>query len=463
MTTPVYDSVAFLASDTFAVFNAAGDSFVSAFAPGLRLRADCGTDGVLFGTVASSSHDAETGRTVVATAMDGGAALTANLAEVLHGNDVPESLCAHAALHALGGRDALPAASTGVPGLVALANAAETRAGAEAAKAVTPAGLAAAVKGLITTNTTIYVATTGNDTSGDGSSAAPYASIAKALSSIANKLIASGAVVTIQVADGTYYSNSTITIDHPDADKTQILGNTSTETTVPIASIDTLAQTLTIVGNYLSNADGAKNIQPGDIIGLTGSSTSGLNGAYLVSGVSFDGTNTIIACLAEAIASATVGGGVAVIKPCNRVQLNFASGVHGVTFAVPTTFKNLKGLRLNSLGGSSRGLYAPRAAAANVGGQLIFHGWAVGVYAASQTIFDLTTAYFYGCTTAVLGYMSKANLYTGCVISKCTTGINAQRGSYIFSNSTVFRANTTDTSPALNTAGFNGQSYITTS
>lgn len=463
MTTPVYDSVAFLASDTFAVFNAAGDSFVSAFAPGARLRADCGPDGVLLGTVASSSHDAETGRTVVATVMDGGAALTANLAEVLHGNDVPESLCAHAALHAPGGRDALPAASTGASGLVALANAAETRAGAEAAKAVTPAGLAAAAKGLITSNTTIYVATTGSDASGDGSSAAPYASIAKALSSIANKLIASGVTVTIQVANGTYNTTLPIKLSHPDGDKIQIIGNISTETTVAISSIDTTAKTITVTGNYAFNTAEAKNIQIGDIIGLAGSSTNGLNGAYLVSNVTYDGANTTIECSTEAFASSLVGGGSLVIKPCNRCCLEVSGSIS--CFSCSSNLSLINGFRIKHVSGSSTvGIYASMCTV-SVGSNIIIDRLAAGLSAyRGGRIFGTAGFILHGCATGIsINYVSSVttNGAGTTIINGSSTGCFCSQGSfgYLYNTTTVFKSNTINCSPAVNVVG-NYNSFI---
>lgn len=460
MTTPVYDTVAYVASNQLAVANAAGDSFVAEFAPGLRLRADCGTDGVVLGTVTAASHDAVSGRTVVTTAMDGGAALTANLAGVLHGNDLPESLCAHAALHAPGGRDALPAASTGVSGLVALAGLAETQVGTSAVKAVTPAGLAASAKGLIAVNTAIYVATTGNDATGTGSSSTPYASISKALSSIAGKLIASGVTVTIQVANGTHAIDSTIVIDHPDGDKIQILGNTSAETTVAISSIDTTAKTITVAGNYVSNADATKNIQTGDIIGLTGSSTSGLNGAYVVSGVSYNGTNTIVACSAETIASSTVGGGSLVVKPCNRCILNIAASTVG--FRCTSWLKLINGFTFK-IGTSGTGIYGYGSRLLTVGQNNIFAGGFIG--ARGETV----------STLAVLGGVFKSHTYGICsfnrslvsipvtytsIIDSCTIGIYAENGGYVTTTaSTLVRSNGSNYSPALNTVG-NGNSYI---
>jgi len=64
------------------------------FAAGVRVRADCGADGIFTGTVTASSHASGTDLTTVSLALDAGS-LTANLTDVLHGNDNPSSLANH--------------------------------------------------------------------------------------------------------------------------------------------------------------------------------------------------------------------------------------------------------------------------------------------------------------------------------------------------------------------------------
>jgi hypothetical protein len=56
----------------------------------------------------------------------------------------------------------------------------------------------------LTANRTYYVATTGNDTTGDGSSGNPWLTITKALDYVARNLFLAGYTVKIQLADGTY-------------------------------------------------------------------------------------------------------------------------------------------------------------------------------------------------------------------------------------------------------------------
>ncbi|NDY56767.1 LamG domain-containing protein [Desulfovibrio sulfodismutans] len=113
-------------------FSVPGD-LTAEFAPGARVLADCGADGLRYGTVVGVS--ASGGATTVSLTLDAGT-LTANLTGVRHGNDVPDSLCNHAAQHAAGGRDPLAAASTEAPGVAELATNAEGVAGTDAARVV---------------------------------------------------------------------------------------------------------------------------------------------------------------------------------------------------------------------------------------------------------------------------------------------------------------------------------------
>lgn len=71
--------------------------------PGVRVQADCGADGLQYGTTASSSYSDPT--TTVTLEMDDGDALTSNLVSIMHGNDDKKSLVNHADQHATGGRD----------------------------------------------------------------------------------------------------------------------------------------------------------------------------------------------------------------------------------------------------------------------------------------------------------------------------------------------------------------------
>lgn len=347
----------------------------------------------------------------------------------------------------------IPYATTDIAGKVTLATQTETIAGTDATKAVTPAGLAAAAKGLVSANTTIHVTTTGSDVGGTGAVGTPFASIAKALSSIASKLIASGVTVTIQVADGTYTVGSTIVIDHPDADKIQILGNTSSETTVAITAIDVTAKTITVAGDYTAS------IVVGDIIGLTGSSTSGLNGAYVVSARSYAGGNTVITCTAETIASATVGGGSIVIMPCNRVVLNISSDVTCFKLEKTRNIGLINGVKLVGNGGVSYGLLANRTSGAIVGDSIIFYNLYYGIFVQEHSRVAVLGGVFKKNSYAVycmsLGLVDVYNNPRSIISSSILCGVsaNTQSLAYIISAQTILHGNADDYSPDANTVG----------
>lgn len=77
---------------------------------------------------------------------------------------------------------------------------------------------------IIDSNLSLYIATTGNDTTGDGSSGNPWLTIAKAFDYLATRRIAADVYVKIYIANGIYESNSQIIVNHPDGIRIQIRG-----------------------------------------------------------------------------------------------------------------------------------------------------------------------------------------------------------------------------------------------
>lgn len=141
-------------------FTLSGD-LSSEIVAGMRVQADCGTDGTFLGTVSTSEYASGTGLTTVTLAMDSGS-LTANLATVLHGNDSSDSICR---------------ASTTLCGGVFLATDAMAIAGTDTTSPVPPSGLAAAIEDKLPyanffgyTYAATYVSTTSFTLSGDKTS-----------------------------------------------------------------------------------------------------------------------------------------------------------------------------------------------------------------------------------------------------------------------------------------------------
>lgn len=93
-------------------------------------------------------------------------------------------------------------------------------------------------------NTTIYVATTGSDATGNGSNSAPFATIQRAFDSLNGRILLGA--VTIQVADGTYSHTAAIGLNHPQSKLITLQGNTTT----PIACVLSF---IGVSGIYLVN------------------------------------------------------------------------------------------------------------------------------------------------------------------------------------------------------------------
>ena len=80
----------------------------------------------------------------------------------------------------------------------------------------------------ITTATDYYVSTSGSDTTGDGSSGSPWASIDKAMTELDKWVIL--ADVTIHIAKGSYPTTSQLTIAHTNGSKIKLDGAYETDT-----------------------------------------------------------------------------------------------------------------------------------------------------------------------------------------------------------------------------------------
>ena len=472
-----YTVVTYVSETSLAISNAFGDSFVEEFSLGIRIRADCGTDGIIKGTVGVVAFAA--GVTTVTIVCDSGA-LTANLVWVTHGADSPDSLANHGHtgqadgglldLDALGVArkayvDAFIATRAAALGLATL-NEAQLVVQNPASASGVPAPLkipiadggglldawVTAFKPVIQANTTIYVATTGSDTTGTGLAGAPFASIGQALFSIRNKVIAAGIIVIIQLADGTYTILSTITVDHPDADKIRIYGNTGAETVIAIAALDTGTSKITVAGDQTA----VSGLFAGAILHIVGSSTAGLNGSYTVSTVTVAGGNTEIVTT-QAIPSATVGGGSIRCKPANRCVLVCASGVVGFTITKP--LYSISGIRLNCGGGTSYGVYVATSSSRLY--SVIADGFQNGFMVSYMAYLTMNSCVAINCQCGVTSQVGSNVMFLSnpCTFSFCSVaGLRARQFSFILAapSLTNVNGNAADYAPALNVNGNSG-------
>lgn len=127
--------------------------------------------------------------------------------------------------------------------------------------------------GIVDTNTTLYVSTTGSDATGVGSEGNPWATPQAAFNFLADKWIKTGVTVTIQLADGVYSFSETQVLTHPCGRAITVTGTTTyTKTLNSIQSSSGSAGAWTYVLN-LSNVD---DITTSDYVTIRGT-TGGTN------------------------------------------------------------------------------------------------------------------------------------------------------------------------------------------
>jgi len=123
----------------------------------------------------------------------------------------------------------------------------------------------ASINQFITSNTTFYVATTGNDTTGTGTSINPWYSLKKAFDFLKNKIISTDALVTISVGSGSYTGLEKVEIYHPNANRINILGSGDNYVTMNYTG-----HGIEIIGVSLDGISGIKFVGPGAISGYSG-------------------------------------------------------------------------------------------------------------------------------------------------------------------------------------------------
>lgn len=131
---------------------------------------------------------------------------------------------------------------------------------------------------VLTADTTYYVATTGSDTTGDGSAGNPWLTIQYAYDYVCATLDFGGFAVTIQVADGTYSAGVTLSQPWTGGGSVTFTGNTTTPANVHIDGDPFFTNIVTLPG----------------IVSIQGFKTS--NSAY---GLYNDGVGTFYAGLLE--------------------------------------------------------------------------------------------------------------------------------------------------------------------
>lgn len=195
---------------------------------------------------------------------------------------------------------------------------------------------------LLTANTTYYVSTTGSDSTGDGSSGLPWATIQYAYDYIVKNLDVAGYTVTIQLADGTYTSGLTASSNWSGHGVITIKGNETTPTNCIISTTSTafrfsasFVDRVNITGIQISSSSGHGVYMDGGgnvYINLVDFSTAGIYhiwtnnpNAYIMFGISYTISGNATSHFVASLGSVINAYGVSCTLNGDRSFTTFAS------------------------------------------------------------------------------------------------------------------------------------------
>jgi len=335
---------------------------------------------------------------------------------------------------------------------------------------------------VLSSNTTLYVATDGNDSrtfAQAQSAGTPLATPGKALELLADKWIAPGVTVTVQLADGTYTLTETLTFDHPQGRGLLLQGNTSAGTSNYIlAQSGQIASTSGDDCILHVSGDVTARFPAGAALYLSGSTATpdDNNGYYYVTAVSYDGSKTLI----------TLGGANSATQmpdpteSCDgsTQQVTDAPWSHKVTISSPgrsalrvKTGCAVSGLAIVGDGtagtiGIQTGTGSYAGATAYLGRVLVDdfnvnvdtpHGGRIIAY--NYTASPAADLVVNGGNQSLRATEGGVLMAVGATVIGATTGTYAFAGGNIRFQSGTYRSCSTDSSPAVNTSG-NANSYV---
>lgn len=208
---------------------------------------------------------------------------------------------------------------------------------------------------IINTDTTIYVATTGSDSTGTGASGAPFATPQGALLHLKDKWINNDVVVTIQCADGTYTLTTSISPAHPCGGSIVIAGeNTYTKSMTSVQSSSGSAGAWSVV----INVDSVANVTVNDFVVISapsgGTKPTYIAGCHKVTNVD-DVNNRLTIDSKHAAATAPSGVITATVNVIKTIFKNSTTNI--VRLQNASKLKLMKKCVLDGEGNSEIGMY----------------------------------------------------------------------------------------------------------
>lgn len=235
---------------------------------------------------------------------------------------------------------------------------------------------------LIAADVTLHVSTSGSDSTGDGSSGSPWATVAHAMEHLKNKWIAQGVTVTIDVAAGTYTATSLTNLSHPCGARIRLQGATPLARTLSsIVSSSGSASNWSLV-LQLNDASG---ISAGDFV-LIRSTTGGslpemICGCHKITSV--DGANNRVTVSSNhshgTAPSGAVTGSVDIVQTV--LQYNGSTGL----YLSRADFGEINNLVIaGNRTASTYGVYTIYDVTCSLGNKVGINGFHYGLYARNR-------------------------------------------------------------------------------
>lgn len=329
---------------------------------------------------------------------------------------------------------------------------------------------------ILSSSLDVYVSTTGNDSTGDGTSGSPWATIDKALDYINSRILRAN--YTIYVEKGSYTETDILSIGHDNGGHITISGDYETDTL-------TLSSSSGSSGNWLitfttSNTD---YYTVGDCV-LIYSASGGTNPEYVLGTLLVDSINPSTSVTLQSpvtvgtMASGAVSASVSIpqVKLQRRIYISsslaFLYGIQNHISATsnfdylmqiepgltPANIRLYNCIFYNTNAttyGTCRSYTVSKTIIRYCGFRHLYQGWFTE---------DILNPTYSGCTDCTIGWRA----YAGATVSYVyghfisnTTGIQAELESYAGSGggTPYFVGNGTDASPARTTEG-NQNSYM---
>ncbi len=235
---------------------------------------------------------------------------------------------------------------------------------------------------LIASDMTLYLETTGNDSTGDGSSGDPWKTLGKALTYLSDKSIATDATVTIQFGDGTHVSTATDIANHPNGGRIEIIGeNIYALSLSSVQSSSGSSGAWSIVLNVSDVSNAAVNdflLVPYDVSGGTRPET--LCGCWKITNVDAGNTRLTVTSTHRhtSAPSGAISGTVTIAKTV--LQYNGVSGIE-----VETVLGRLDRLVLSG-NNNGKGLYAKSMSLTTGGPDLGINYFGLNLYVVNGAV-----------------------------------------------------------------------------